>query len=779
MKKFLKRDLTIRLQWIATIRNFIGFPVLLFATLSTAPFFWAAASDAHGYIGSADYLSPINILFSFHYSISPFNHLNAAGADQGFLLATIPLNFYYFILDQLGATPLFATITLLSLIIFVAQLNFYKCLRYFSADNSQLTFNNSASCTLGAILYGFSPYVIAMIIPGHFLTLLVYAAFPIIIRRFDSLIVQDKLDWAASIILFLVFALCAPGFANIGIIYVLLIACSIYFCSVMLVKRPPIYRSISRFSLLIGLLLLSNLWWLFPHLYNIKHYVAMSQSTATGMVQLVDYASKHATIANLFQGKPESMMYMFDVVGNNYYVNAYLSAIFLLSFLLIIIAALKKQPKVWVLLFAALASVMFVKGVQAPFSSLFLWAYDNVPGFQIFRRPVAKFNGFFLFFFLAGATLGLAILQEKYANIKWKRSALLGVAGVAAGYLVFIFTQTSSLTPFNIPDMYFKANKYLLEDQVERALIVPGTYGLNPVYRPAMNSYAGQDFTNDVFWFPKVTPDSTSNSLNEPYKIQTNKLMQGIREHNSICIASKALGISHIIVRDDLVRSQVEDSPRLIIATLDKHPEIAGRVVFPGGNDTQLVIYKIKKECTTKLLQLNGNYASFKYDFINPGKIILNIDDLKGAAELTFLNNFNKNWEVFIDDSDSISGVKGQGSSVAAAYNNPRSWKLSLNELLYAFRQAPFESTHAVKSQYANSWTLNPAAFKQSSKAVGNSSDLRSSRNIRLVLFYRPQAYFYLGTIISLVTLAILLLLGSLSNMQRNRKLTDIEAIKC
>lgn len=744
-------------------RNWPIISILIFVTTSLAPFIWTSANNASRYIGGADYPPLVNCLASFYSSLYPFNHLDAGGIDQAFLMSAIPHHLFYYLLEGVGASPLFAAIALLSLLIFVAQLSFYICLKHFAARKVQPTLKSAAACTLGAITYGFSPYVIALVIPGHIMTLFVYAVFPLIIRYMDTLLTYEKLDIASVSSLFLVFVFCTPGFANIGIIYVLLIACVIYFISLALVERLPIRRSAFRFSLFVALLFLSNAWWLAPHLYNIKHYVAMSETSATGMVQIVAYASAHATIANLFQGRPESLMYMIDIVGNNYYVNTFLSMVFLAISMLFVLAAFNKQRQIFALLFAALASVMFVKGVQEPFSDLFLWAYENVPGFQIFRRPVAKFNGFFLFFFLAVATLGLAVMVEKSSAVKWKRRILLGGAGVAAGYLVFIFTQTSSLTPFNIPSMYFKANNYLLADQVERVMILPSTYGQNPVYRPAMNSYAGQDFVNEIFRFPKISPDSTSNSLNEPYKIQANKLMQDIREHNSICAASKALGVSHIIVRDDLVRSRVEDSPQVIIAALDKHPEIASRVVFAGGNDTQLVVYKLKVECTTKLLQLNGNYASFKYNFINPGKIILNIEDLQGAAELILLENFNKNWEVFIDDQDAILDVNDQGSSVAAAYNEPGSWKLSLNELHYAFKQAPFESTHAVTSQYANLWTLDFVGLKQASKAVGNSPALSGSRNVRLVLFYRPQAYFYLGLSISLLALATLFLFGVFS----------------
>ena len=665
---------------------------------------------------------------------------------------------FYYLLVQLGATPLFSTVALLSLLIFIAQLSFFICLKYFTQLNQPPIKNITFAIITGAVLYGFSPYVIAMIIPGHIVTLYVYACFPLIIRYLDALLTDKRLDMTASIMLFLIFAFCAPGFANIGLIYVLLIACAIYVIALVLAKNLPIGQSAFRLSFFVTLLLISNAWWLTPHLYNIKHYVAMSTSSATNMAHIVAYASKDASIANILLGRPESLMYMFDIVGNSYYVNSVLCVIFLAISLLIIITTFGGQRQIRVFLFAVLSSILFVKGTHPPFSDIFIWAYDNVPGFQIFRRPVAKFNGFFIFYFLAGATLGFGVLLKKSANFKWKRRTLFGGALFAAAYLVFIFTQTSSLAPFNIPKMYYKAANHLLEDHVERVLILPGTNGLNPVYRADMDFYTGQDFINEVFRFPKIIPDSTSNSLNEPYKVPTNKLMRDIRENRSICADARTLGISHIIVRDDLISSQVEDLPRLIIATLDKHRDVIKKSLFTDDNNTRLVVYKVKMECTAKLLQLNGNYSAFRYDYINPGKIVLNIEGLRGPATLTFLSNFNTNWEVFAEQADRLLDKNHDRSSVSLIYSDSGFLKLNFDELQYLFRPAPLESTHSLSSQYANSWILNSSLLKRALESTESHLNVNEPINIRLVLFYRPQSFFYLGVVISLFCLVALLL---------------------
>ena len=759
---------------MTAIGNFSFLPVLVFAALSAAPFLWSTAGNDYRYIGADDYLSPINSLISFHYAIYPFDQLNGAGFEQPYVVAMLPVYLFYYIMDWLEATPLFSTIFLLSLLIFVAEIAFFVSLKYFLTHKLRYPRESTVACAIGAILYGFSPYFIAQVLPGHGMSLFVYALFPLIILYLDALMVAVKIDYTAAIALFVTLALCSPSFANIGILYVFLIAGAIYALLVTLVERLDIWRSSVHFTVFVVLAFISNAWWLSPHLYNLQRYIAASKTYGGEMLNLVGFASKDATIANIFQGKPESTIYMIDILGHNYYINMFQSLIFLVITLLVIRAAFSRQRQIHALLFAALVSIMFLKGVQAPFSDLFLWVYNNIPGFQVMRRPTAKFYGFFLFFFLACATFELATIVDKLNNPRWWAHILLGFLGVAAVYMVLIFSLTNSLKPFNIPRMYFETRDYLMRDQVERALILPIVSGVRPHYRYTMNSYSGMDFVNELFRFPKIAPHSVDLSINEGYLRPTNELIQLIRDNKSICETSRALGISHIVVRDDLVHSSVQDAPRLIAAILDKHPDIAQRTAFADKSGAELIVYKLKVECTGNLLNLDGKFVSFKYELLNPGKIVLNIEGLRGSAKLTFLDDYSQNWGVFVEQPNEPTKASEDRarSSVAAAYNTPGVMKLSLDEVRYLFKRMPFESSHVV-SQYANAWTVDPTLLGNKSGVSNGSSNSDDSVNVKLVLYYRPQVYLLLGIVGSLATLFLLLLQRSRKAMLRREPTTS------
>lgn len=735
--------------------------VCLFALLSSAPFFWPDVGAGNfQYIGGADYLSPINILNKLQYAAFPFNHFNLAGVDQAFLIATIPLYLFYYLFRFIGLSPLIITLLFISFLIFIAQISFYAYLKYVTQHKLYLKKANPFLLVFGSIAYGFSPYVIAMIIPGHMMTIIIYAFFPLIIKYLDVLITSKKINYGAILSLFLIFTACAPGFANIGIIYVLLVACLIYVLSLLFVGANNLIPIAERFSLFVALVLLANTWWLLPHLANIEHVIAINQSSAPGITAAANYASKHATLTNIFLGRAESLLYMKDIVGNAYYVVGAILWVFLsiLSFFLASLFFRKKY--VYSLLLAMLISILFLKGPQHPFPDLFMWAYENVPGFKIFRRPVAKFYGFFLFFYLAIATIGYVFITRKYAGTGW-RALFLFLAGLAAtGYLVIIFSVTGGLSPFNIPDMYSRANAFLLKDQVTRLLILPSTYGLNPMYSTSVNSYTGQDFINEVFTFPKISPDSTHNSNDELYKLPTNDLMALIREDKSICEAARRLGVSHIMVRQDLNPIQaIEDKPTRLISALNSHLDINYKINF--GGKAGLNVYKIKDKCIGGLISAQG-VSSLKYSVLNPGKIILKFERLQKHASLDFLVNFNDNWKIYpskVEQLDCGRATFNVLPSPLTLEEHCGGFASFFTDVRYLIRSPVFDDRHTISNEFANRWEIGLDRIQQEISADYYHLNSDGSVDLSLVLYYQSQAYVAVGLMISLLTLGVFLVL--------------------
>jgi hypothetical protein len=727
-------------------RRAAAIPMVLFAILASAPFFWTAAHGGFQYIGGGDYLSPLNILDKLQHAVFPFNHFFLAGVYDPGLLAAIPTFVFYYLFQLMGFSPLCTTLLFISLLTFIAQSSFYFCMRYILRHKLNLGNNYQFLTVPGAVIYGFSPYVAALIIPGHFYNLIVYVVFPLLIKHLDLLITSSKINYKSVLVLFLLFMACSLG-VGIGTIYVLLIACLIYTASVFLINRGNLIIFSTRFCLFISLIFLSNMWWLWPHLSNLKHIIAQSHIGATMITANVHHASAYATVLNIFMGRPQGMMYMTDIVGNDYYVAGPIMWIFMgiLSFFLAGLFLRKKY--LYVLAIAMLISIFFVKGPQPPLSDLFMWAYEHIPGFKILRRPDAKFYGFFLFFYWAAAVSAYVLIFKNYARDKLRASLLFLAGFTSAGYLVIIFSMMGGLIPFNIPPMYSRVNDFLLTDGVKRLLILPSTYGLNPVYTAAVNSYNAIDFINEVFAFPIISPDSSDYSANERYKVPTNDLMQLIREGEPICEAARGLGVSHIMVRQDLDRNQaVEDRPARLIAILDGHSDISNKTTFEGAG--KLAVYKLNDQCVDGLISTQRDKKgshSFHFSVLNPTKIVLQFDNLKESVRLDFLTNFNENWKIY--PSKEMIPLDGGGFSSF------------FMDIQYLFRSPLFHDRHTIVNGYANRWEIDPYQVKQKLSPNYYHLNTDGSVNFRLVLYYQTQAYVFVGFLISLLTLGVLLML--------------------
>jgi hypothetical protein len=726
-------------------------PWLLFAALALAPFFWDSADSAYRYMGADDYLSPVDIAASFRYAIYPFDHLNAAGLDQAFLVAMLPVYAYYYVMDALGATAHFSTLFLMALLLFAAQASFFASLRYFLVRRLEVH-NGVVACALGAIFYGFSPYMAAQVLPGHNMSLVIYSVFPLVVRYLDELLVAQGLGTNAPLALFVIFAIASPSLANIGTLYVVLIAGGLYALALLLTHRLPFWRTAVRTVLFAILPFIANGWWIAAHFYDLPRYITRSRTFGGEMVNLVAYASKDASIANVFQGRPESTVYLVDLLGHGYYINAFQSAIFLALTAFLVWAALSRSRQVYAMLLAALLALMFMKGVQPPFSDVFVWAYNNIPGFQVMRRPTAKMYGIFLFFFLACATFGIAMAQRSLAERKWTIGVVHAVLGAAAGYVVFSFAAMSGMRPFNIPPMYFEARDYLIGDRVERALVLPAIAEARPLYRPGMNSYSGMDFATELWRFPKIAPGTVELSSDAGYLGPTKELLQLIRGNHSICGAARGLGLSHVVVREDLAASVEQYPARVLARNLDQHPDVVPGRKFVDDTGARLSVYRLKPECAGRLLELHGSYASFSYEMLNPGLIKLNVAGLAGPAQLTFLTDYSTHWHLVPDPAGEATAKGPTPRTITAAYNTPGGDAMDFEEVRYLFTPSPFRDSHR-PSAFANAWTL-PAG----------------GGNLSLVLYYRPQGILLLGTLASLVVLLLLVARPGVSLLRRKQR---------
>ncbi len=105
---------------------------------------------------------------------------------------------------------------------------------------------------------------------------------------------------------------------------------------------------------------------------------------------------------------------------------------------------------------------------------------------------------------------------------------------------------------------------------------------------------------------------------------------------------------------------------------------------------------------------------------------IISLNHLTDNASLVYLNNYNPEWRIYLINSHT-------------------------NHTRFIFNQDIFRDTHTIIFGYANSWLIDTSTIKQSHDYYTTNPD--GSINAELSLYFRPQSYFYLGLLISSLTL--------------------------
>lgn len=132
----------------------------------------------------------------------------------------------------------------------------------------------------------------------------------------------------------------------------------------------------------------------------------------------------------------------------------------------------------------------------------------------------------------------------------------------------------------------------------------------------------------------------------------------------------------------------------------------------------------------------------------------VHIKSVKNPIMLSYADTFNAGWKLYLADSSESANQANTGN------------------ILFPKRSrdiVPLPSEHIHVNGYANGWLIDPAYIKQhySSKYYHQNPD--GSMDMNLVVYFKPQSYFYMGLVISGLTLVGIV--GSLAFISwRNHK---------
>lgn len=203
---------------------------------------------------------------------------------------------------------------------------------------------------LGALIYTTNTYVLMIVGGGQMGVALAYALAPLVLVNFFVLPVQVMFDPRIAAITF-------------GII-------SVY----------SLFRQTYK-SLVLPVLLTTvvHLYWIIPFLAGGKEFTSRLINATADSVQYLSFGSFSQSLSLLHPNWPE------NIFGKTYFLRPEFLILPIIAFVALLFA--KKEAKVYFFALIGLIGAFLAKGASEPFGGAYLWLFDNVPGFVVFRDP--------------------------------------------------------------------------------------------------------------------------------------------------------------------------------------------------------------------------------------------------------------------------------------------------------------------------------------------------------------------------------------------------------
>jgi len=318
---------------------------------------------------------------------------------------------------------------------------------------------------LGALIYTTNTYALMIVGGGQMGVAMAYAVAPLVLKRFifQSSIFKSVLITGAILA---IQVMLDPRIA------ILTLVASILYYVFKLREIPllPIGTSI-------GIAAFLNLYWIVPLLRSQTSIAQQLGEATVGSVNFLSFATFEQTISLLHPNWPE------NIFGKVHFMQPEFLFIPIIAFLSLLIA--KKSRTVLYFSFLALLGAFLAKGANPPFSEVYVWLFDHVPGFILFRDP----SKFYLYPALAFSILIPITIQRRRGSkifplfflLLWSfilREALLG-------------KLTGTFRPMPMPAEYVKLKDFLNpQPQVFQTLWIPQRqrFGFSSKLHPSIDA---------------------------------------------------------------------------------------------------------------------------------------------------------------------------------------------------------------------------------------------------------------------------------------------------
>lgn len=427
-------------------------------------------------------------------------------------------------------------------------------------------------------------------------------------------------------------------------------------------------------------------------------------------------------------------------------------------YLYIIFGLIKNKIKVATLAVtvAFLFFLFFIKASQEPFGEIFVYAYNHIPFFRVFRSPDTKFS--------FGIIFCLSLLLLNYSKEIKKPLFLLSVLFVIIiqGGLVFSGKaiigeekNNSSDRIIAIPNEYVEISKYLNKNTLPTGyvLTIPNNSFSTFILGPK-EIHIGQDVLPKLVNLPFLMVNENSALTIEAYS----RLKDILNDKNMLYL--ETLPIRYVLIRYD---------------------NIDNNISYRYRNNTALKKSIIKKYYTV-IEYMDNNYEKvFQNDFFdlyenknyrplvysknlsfsktNPIKYNLNFENIKSNQRVFLFESFNKEWKLYIKRNHKnrkktdIYFFDEYKTQEYREDNNSGYW----SDLGLLFKKDLFSETHKKLDNFSNTWVISTDYLKNNYDESYYTVNGDGTISFEIILLYKLQHVFNLVILLIAVYLSFLI----------------------
>lgn len=404
---------------------------------------------------------------------------------------------------------------------------------------------------------------------------------------------------------------------------------------------------------------------------------------------------------------------------------------------------------------------------------LFLWLNKNVPGFSMFRNMYDKFGLAMAFTYALVLGVSLKILLDSInKNVIKKFILAILIILILLNAKSFILGESLKLSFRGVGNYFDTINdfnddfKNLLAyvkniDDSSRILWLPLSTDNYVIIQDSK-------LTNHYYVGPsplKVLSDKNDFAGNYSFFKEGERLINDLilqKKYNDVGNFFRKMNVKYIIVNNDIPESwrisymySVQQPSNVYDAQQKEFQGVVlGKKIKSFG--TKYTLYEINSKFDNEKIYLTkdpgifpSNFADVVYKKISSAKYQITLS-FKGKENLVFLDPYHKLWKLYLEPINQTS-----------ATSTPDIFKKNI-----------FDDQHSMALNYANYWVIDSDYIKNNYSHSYYTENSDGSINVKLLLIFIPQMYFYGGLAVSLITLIICIIY--LFYYKKNIRLIDL-----